>query len=223
MQTDLPFFYKYNNLPSLADTGPTALFTLCIFCSVTNRSPVSLPETVSYQLIQQRLAITSSMETYLETSLVPLENLKKFWILKKKKKKKKSVARSWLRVTSSFRSQKIKWLSRIPAVAVNHGSINRYAKAGNATGKCIFPVRWTKMKSGKTKAPAILTRSLSASQRRKRNRWKLRSPGRNDFPRRFQYFYSEEEEEKKKGKVKYERGTVNAARDREYSRWRLYL
>lgn len=87
MQTDLPFFYKYNNLPSLADTGPTALFTLCIFCSVTNRSPVSLPETVSYQLIQQRLAITSSMETYLETSLVPLENLKKFWILKKKKKK----------------------------------------------------------------------------------------------------------------------------------------
>lgn len=87
MQTDLPFFYKYNNLPSLADTGPTALFTLCIFSSVTNRYPVSLPETVSYQLIQQRLAITSSMETYLETSLVPLEDLKKFRILKKKKKK----------------------------------------------------------------------------------------------------------------------------------------
>lgn len=87
MQTDLPFFYKYNNLPSLADTGPTALFTLCIFCSVTNRSPVSLPETVSYQLIQQRLAITSSMETYLETSFVPLDDLKKFWILKKKKKR----------------------------------------------------------------------------------------------------------------------------------------
>lgn len=87
MQTDLPFFYKYNNLPSLADTGPTALFTLCIFSSVTNRYPVSLPETVSYQLIQQRLAITSSMETYLETSLVPLEDLKKFWILKKKRRK----------------------------------------------------------------------------------------------------------------------------------------
>lgn len=159
MQTDLPFFYKYNNLPSLADTGPMALFTLCIFCSVTNRSPVSLPETVSYQLIQQRLAITSSTKTYLETSLVPLDDLKKFWILKKKN----DIPRSRLWVTSSFRSQKIKWLSRIPAVAVNHGSINRYAKAGNATGKCIFPVRWTKMKSSKTKAPAMLTRSLSAS------------------------------------------------------------
>lgn len=155
MQTDLPFFYKYNNLPSLADTGPTALFTLCIFSSVTNRYPVSLPETVSYQLIQQRLAITSSMETYLETSLVPLEDLKKFWILKKKEEKR--------RPTSSFRSRKIKCLSRIPAVTANHGSINRYAKAGNATGKCIFPVRWTKMKWSKTKAPAMLTRSLSAS------------------------------------------------------------
>lgn len=41
-------------------------------------------------------------------------------------------------------------------MAVNHGSINRYAKAGNATGKCIFPGRWTKMKWSKTKAPAML-------------------------------------------------------------------